>query len=304
MAQQIKKKYLSDEVINYFDDQINTVEASVTQEISDRETADIANLASANAYSDAQDVIYLGQAQDYTDTELDGVSTFLQGEISSGDAATLSSANSYTDAEVAVVQGEVNQVEIDLAAEVSRATAAEGALQSEINTEKGRIDAILLAADADKDSFVEIVTLINSIDTTNDQAFAGYVLSNDAAVAAIEGRVTTAEGEINTLQSDVADHETRITALEGALAPVWAPAFKKDLTPTDISNGYVDLPHEAVSGSVIAFVDRLAIHETEEFTVSVVGGVTRITFVGPLVTPGQQSLDANDNVFVKYQYLA
>jgi hypothetical protein len=76
------------------------------------------------------------------------------------------------------------------------------------------------------------------------------------------------------------------------------------LTSTDISNGYVDLPHEAVSGSVIAFVDRLAIHETEEFTVSVVGGVTRITFAGPLVSPGQQSLDANDNVFVKYQYLA
>jgi hypothetical protein len=285
MAQQIKKKYLSDEVINYFDDQINTVESNLAQELIDRADGDASTLTSANAYAEAQDVINLGLAQDYTDQEYSALESSLSGSI-------------------AAVQGEVDQVEIDLASEVSRATAAEGALQSEINTEKGRIDAILLAADADKDSFVEIVTLINSIDTTNDQAFAGYVLSNDAAVAAIEGRVTTAEGEINTLQSDVADHETRITALEGALAPIWAPAFKKDLTSTDISNGYVDLPHEAVSGSVIAFVDRLAIHETEEFTVSVVGGVTRITFTGPLVTPGQQSLDANDNVFVKYQYLA
>ena len=34
-------------------------------------------------------------------------------------------------------------------------------LQSNIDTEKGRIDAILSASDADKDSFAEIVSLIN-----------------------------------------------------------------------------------------------------------------------------------------------
>ena len=56
-------------------------------------------------------------------------------------------------------------------------------LQTNIDTEKGRVDAILSASSADKDSFKEIVDLINSVDTTNDTAFAGYVLSNDAAVA-------------------------------------------------------------------------------------------------------------------------
>lgn len=56
-------------------------------------------------------------------------------------------------------------------------------LQSQIDTEKGRVDAILSAADADKDSFAEIVQLINSVDTSNDSAFASYVLSNDAALA-------------------------------------------------------------------------------------------------------------------------
>ena len=43
-----------------------------------------------------------------------------------------------------------------------------------LDTEKGRVDAILLASDADKDSFAEIVTLINSVDTTNDTAFASH----------------------------------------------------------------------------------------------------------------------------------
>lgn len=298
MAQQIKKKYLSDEVINYFDDQINTVEGSVTQEIADRIAGDASTLSSANSYTDGEVAAVQG--------EVDQVELDLASEVSRATSAesALDGRLDIVEPKVSTLESEMDAVEIGLANEISRATAAEGALQSEINTEKGRIDAILLAADADKDSFVEIVTLINSIDTTNDQAFAGYVLSNDAAVAALDGRLDTAEGEIDTLQTQVSDHESRITTLENALVPTWAPAFKKDLTATDITNGYVDLPHQAVANSVIAFVDRLAIHETEEFTVSVVGGVTRITFTGPLVAPGNQSLDANDNVFVKYQYLA
>ena len=298
MAQQIKKKYLSDEVINYFDDQINTVEGSVTQEIADRIAGDASTLSSANSYTDSEVAIVQG--------EVDQVELDLAAEVSRATSAenALDGRLDIVEPKVSTLESEMDAVELSIANEISRATAAEGALQSEINTEKGRIDAILLAADADKDSFAEIVTLINSIDTENDSAFAGYVLSNNAAVAALDGRLDTAEGEIDTLQTQVADHESRITTLENALVPVWAPAYKKDLTATDITNGYVDLPHEAISGSVIAFVDRLAIHETEEFTVSVVGGVTRVTFAGPLVSPGNQSLDANDNVFVKYQYLA
>lgn len=70
-------------------------------------------------------------------------------------------------------------------------STASGTLQGAIDTEKARIDAILSAADADKDSFAEIVTLINSVDATNDSAFAGYVTSNNARVDALE---TTIDG--------------------------------------------------------------------------------------------------------------
>lgn len=58
-------------------------------------------------------------------------------------------------------------------------------LAAKIKIEKDRVDTILSLSTADKNSFKEIVDLINSIDTTNDQAFAGYVLSNDAAIAKI-----------------------------------------------------------------------------------------------------------------------
>jgi len=73
-----------------------------------------------------------------------------------------------------------------------------------IDVEKGRIDAILIGAGANADTFAEVVTIVNSIDTTNDQAFAGYVLSNDV-------RSATIEGDISALESNKADKSTTLS---------------------------------------------------------------------------------------------
>jgi len=105
------------------------------------------------------------------------------------------------------------------------------------------------------------------------------------------------------VQAAIDEVEGRVQTLEEALQPTWARQ-KFDLTATDISNGYVDLAEEIIAESIHAFVDRLAIHQGEDFTLSVVGGVTRITFAGDLVSPGQSQLDASDNIYVRYQYLA
>lgn len=137
-----------------------------------------------------------------------------------------------------------------ITAEETARIAADNTLDGKITTEKNRVDAILDAADADKDTFAEIVALINSVDTDNDTAFAGYVLSNDAALAqevtdrtsadtalglriddvesdatALEARVTTAEADIVTNATAITNEasarvgadsalDTRVTALE------------------------------------------------------------------------------------------
>jgi hypothetical protein len=89
--------------------------------------------------------------------------------------------------------------------EASARIAGDSSLQSAIDTEKSRVDAILDASDADKDSFAEIVSLINSVDTENDQAFAGYVQSNNAALAQEildrQSGDTTLQDQINTLKN-------------------------------------------------------------------------------------------------------
>jgi hypothetical protein len=68
-------------------------------------------------------------------------------------------------------------------------------VDNRIATEKGRVDAILSASDADKDTFAEIVTLINSVDTTNDQAFASFY--------------TGSNNRLNNLESVTSSYETK-----------------------------------------------------------------------------------------------
>ena len=119
------------------------------------------------------------------------------------DAAVSSANSSLTDA---------------IEAEESARIAADTTLQNNIDTEKSRIDAILSASTADKDSFAEIVELINSVDTENDTAFAGYVLSNDAALAQEvsdrQAADTALGGRIDDVESDATALEARVTAAE------------------------------------------------------------------------------------------
>lgn len=113
-----------------------------------------------------------------------------------GDTSTLSSAKAYADAAVLV--------------EKTRAEGAEATLQSNINIEKGRIDSILVASDADKDSFAEIVQLINSVDLTNDNALASAVLSLQSSISTEES--ARIAGDAATLASSKAYTDSAVAA--------------------------------------------------------------------------------------------
>jgi hypothetical protein len=104
------------------------------------------------------------------------------------------SGDDALDARITTLEGQVGEdlqaaisaLESDILAEEEARIAADLVLDGKIETEKGRIDAILSASEADKDTFAEIVALINSVDTENDQAFAGYASANDARVGLVE----------------------------------------------------------------------------------------------------------------------
>ena len=143
----------------------------------------------------------------YADSAVSSANTTLSAAITAEETARIAADGVLTtnlNNEISRATAAEGVIASNLATETTDRTNADTALDNKITTEKGRIDAILSAADADKDSFAEIVTLINSIDTANDSAFAGYVLSNDAALAQEVTDRTNADSAL----------DTRVTALE------------------------------------------------------------------------------------------
>ena len=202
--------------------------------------------------------------------------------------------------------------------------SADSVLQDNIDAEKARIDAILSASEADKDSFSEIVSLINSIDTENDQAFAGYVTSNNAALANevtareaadtqlqsnIDSEANARESADNTLQTNInaesSARQSADSALDARIQLLEGVSFEKEnfvLTSNDIANGYIDLSNEAIAKSVRFYVGRLAGFEGEDYQLSVVGGVTRVTFIGSFAAGGAEAMEQGDKVKVSYSH--
>ena len=139
-----------------------------------------------------------------------------------GDSTLTSSLNS----EISRAQSAEGVIAANLATEISDRAAAitteasarvsgDSVLDGKITVEKGRIDAILSASGANSDTFAEIVTLINSVDATNDTAFAGYVTSNNAALAT---EITNREAGDATLTTALGVTNTAATALAGRVS--------------------------------------------------------------------------------------
>ena len=224
----------------------------------------------------------------------------------SGDSTLTSSLNSEisraTAAEGVIAANlatEISDRAAAVSAEASARSAADSVLDGKITTEKGRIDAILSAADADKDSFAEIVSLINSVDTTNDSAFAGYVTSNNAALAqevsdrqsgdtalgiridsaegvssALDTRVTAAESDIVDLGTDIAaetsarqsaissEQTARQSADTTLQSNIDSEASTRATADTSLSNRITTLENASADSRLDAVEADVADHET------------------------------------------
>ena len=163
-------------------------------------------------------------------------------------SAADSTLTTNLNAEISRAQGAESDLADDIAAEtsarqsaissaVSTLEAADLVLDGKITTEKGRIDAILALSDSDKDSLKELVDLIQSIDTENDATLAGYVTSNNAALATevtnrtnadtalglridgVETAATALTGRVSAAEQDIIDEESaRIAAVSAEAA--------------------------------------------------------------------------------------
>jgi len=211
-------------------------------------------------------------------------------------AVSLKDADSKLDAQLKVVADglalEISNRVADVNAEETRALAAEAAIQAEVDAEEVRAAA------------AEAVLQAN-IDAEESRALAAEA-GLQSAIDAEESRALAAEAALQAaINTELSRASTAESALDGRLEVLEDRLHRKmkfALTATDIANGYVELAHEAMANSIVAAVGRLLIHEGvgEDFIVSVVAGKSRITFVGNLVEPSEEKLEAGDVLFVKY----
>lgn len=217
------------------------------------------------------------------------VDSAVSSEQSAREAADTTLTNNLN-AEISRAQGAESDLAADISAEETARIAAVSAEQSareaadlvldgKITTEKNRVDAILDAADADKDSFAEIVQLINSVDTTNDTAFAGYVLSNDAALAqevsdrqsgdtalglridGVETAATALTSRVSAAEQDIVDLGTDLAAETSARqSAISAEASARSAADTTLQ-GNIDAEASARATADTSLSNRLDVLE-------------------------------------------
>jgi hypothetical protein len=183
----------------------------------------------------------------------------------------------YVDDAIAALAGSggsaVQQVADDLAQEISD---REAAVSNEAAARVQGDSDTLASAQSYADQ--KISELVNSapgmLDTLKELADA---IGDDPNFAA-------------TVASQVNDVHNEVMALKGAVV------FRKEsfmLSSTDMSNGYIEMSYEAASNSMNAFTEGLAIHEGIDYSLSVVGGKTRMSL-------DSGDFASGDKVYVQY----
>ena len=130
------------------------------------------------------------------------------------EASAEASLNTRMAAEESVRLANDGSLETAIAAEGSSRAAADTSLETRLSTEENRVDAILNASSADKDSFAEIVSFINSVDVAHDSQTSSEISSIDSSIAAEESSRLAAD---NSLETRLSVEESNEAAAEASL---------------------------------------------------------------------------------------
>jgi hypothetical protein len=138
-------------------------------------------------------------------------------------------------------------------------TSYSSSVDSRILTEKGRVDAILSASTADADTFAEIVSLINSVDTTNDNAFATFYTSSvnrlnnlESTSASVETRLTQIGVITGSLIATASNHEQRLDTFESISGSFAKTNETNTFSNNQIVSGNIELTGRLTAGLAVS----------------------------------------------------
>jgi len=277
---------------------------SVNNEIAARQSGDSSTLSSAKAYTDTKHLEQKSYIDSADALKVSKAGDSMTGSLAINNGSTVNPALDVTGKIVIndTQDGKVFEFDPGLA---SFNVAYEQYPTAGVQIQPGLINAYSLSEDLTQ-------SLANT--TLEPGAVSIYGEGTTPAMASEPHHATTKKyvddqisGQAALISQESSDRASADSALEDRIvaletAPPGMIAHK--MSPITVSASelsYIDCQHQAKEMSLHVFVGRLAVHEGVDYTVSVVGGKTRITWAGSLVNPsGVESIELGDRVYISY----
>lgn len=202
-------------------------------------------------------------------------------DMTSAKITSLADGTASTDA--------VNKGQLDSAASAAQ-SAAEAAANAYTDSQIGNLEGN-----------PDVASLVGALATSVSLQLADKL---DLAGGTMTGSIEMSANKITGL-ADGVDPQDAVTKaqLDAAVQAADQSPYKqsKVLDATDISNGYVDLARVVLANSMMVSVSGTVQYEDEDYSLSTVGGVTRVTFLGDLTPDGDgAALVVGDKVHFHY----
>lgn len=110
---------------------------------------------------------------------------------------------------------------------------------------------------------------------------------------------------INTINQSIQNVQSSATANKQEILNILSQSLVKKqlitLSQQHVDQGYVELPIIGIiPNSINAYLNRLGIFQDEDFTVSVVGSNTRLTFINNFAASGQEAIQIGEQLRITY----
>jgi hypothetical protein len=192
----------------------------------------------------------------------------------------------YVDDTVAAATSGENSA---IAAEASRAQAAEGAISSSLAAEVSRAQAAEVTLTSDLAAEVSRAEAAESVLQSNINAENSARTAADTAIeSALGAEAVSRASSDSALKAEIDSYRPQTASIT--------------LTSIDVTNGFVEFTpvNTFISGSLMCFVGRLFLCEGEDYTTSFQDGKISLTFTGSFAVGQSEGAQEGDRVLCRY----
>lgn len=142
----------------------------------------------------------------------------------------------------------------------------------------------------------QVGTVVLGTDDISEGTSNKYFTDTRAKTAAV----------VNTLSGNETDQAPSVSSVKSYVASSldeFGQRYQVDSFTVDstiIAQNYIELSSKAFAMTIVPSIDRLLLLEGDDYTVSVVGGKTRLTFANSVLPGGEEALEIGDKIRIRY----